>query len=476
MHPSELLFWGILSFLVGIAVASLGWSILALAGIAGIAGTCAVILNKSISPHRYIFIFFAFAFLGTSYFNAYLNFESYKQAIIFDKKISFSGIIFEAPRRFERYQYFDVRLLAPYAGKVRIISSPAIEFKYGDAIEAAGSIEAQDSPATPPISSFPEIKIIAEHRGFWLKGMLLEFKSRLVGRIIEFLPTNEGALLAGITLGDRSHITSDFKTQMATSGTTHLVALSGYNIAIIAIVVSQLFGNFVSRRKNFYLTNLLILAFVAMVGADPSVVRAALMAFLVLLAREVGRIYDIKNAIAVAGGIMVLVNPTSLVYDVGFQLSFASLLGIVYLSPAIATFFKLADDASSWKQNAITTLSAQLAVVPIVLNSFGKVSLLAIVANVLILEFMPLTMFFGFVLAGLANISSYVGFIVAKTVQPLLAYEVWVIQTFSAISIPIQIQFSLWVSLLYYVGLAFVCVAIKNGNMPSPQKGNDQKK
>ena len=200
------------------------------------------------------------------------------------------------------------------------------------------------------------------------------------------------------------------------------------------------------------------------------------MAFLVLLAREVGRIYDIKNAIAVAGGIMVLVNPTSLVYDVGFQLSFASLLGIVYLSPAIATFFKLADDASSWKQNAITTLSAQLAVVPIVLNSFGKVSLLAIVANVLILEFMPLTMFFGFVLAGLANISSYVGFIVAKTVQPLLAYEVWVIQTFSAISIPIQIQFSLWVSLLYYVGLAFVCVAIKNGNMPSPQKGNDQKK
>ncbi|MEK7507487.1 MAG: ComEC/Rec2 family competence protein [Patescibacteria group bacterium] len=466
MHPSEILFWGILSFLAGVAVASFGWSVFALAGIACIASISAIILKRNTYLARYIFLFFLFMFLGAFYFNAYLNFISYKQDIVFDRKIQFSGVILEEPRRYERYQFFDVRLREPYAGKIRIISSPALEFSYGDVIEATGTIENQESPETPPVSPFPEINIIARHQGFWLKELLLEFKSRLVGRIIEFLPTNEGALLSGITLGDRSHITSDFKAQMVVSGTTHIVALSGYNIAIIAIVVSKLFGKFVSRRRNFYLTNLLILAFVAMVGAEPSVVRAALMAFLVLLAREVGGIYDIKNAIAVAGGVMILANPTSLVYDVGFQLSFASLFGIVYLSPAISEFFGLDDDASSWKQNAVLTLSAQLAVVPIVLSSFGNVSLLAIAANVLILEFMPLTMFFGFVLAGLANISAYFGFIIAKAVQPLLAYEVLVIQTFSAISIPIQINFSLGVSILYYAGLALVCVAIKNRNKP----------
>ena len=456
-----------LSFLFGIAAASLEWSIFTLIGVLFLCGIIAIVFRQTekIVAVKYIFLFGAFVFLGAFYFNAYLNFKDYGQNIVFDKEISFSGIISDAPKRFERYQYFDVRLYTPYAGKIRIISSPALEFKYGDAIQAIGKVEPQDSPATPPTSPFPKVEITATHQGLWLKEKLLEFKSILTARIIEFLPTNEGALLSGITLGDRSHITSDFKDQMATSGTTHLVALSGYNIAIIAIVVTQIFGRFVSRRKNFYLTSILILLFVAMVGAEPSVVRAALMAFLVLFAREAGRIYDVKNAIAVAGGIMALANPTSLVYDVGFQLSFASLLGIVYLSPVITTLFKFKDTAWNWKQNAITTLSAQLAVLPIVLHSFGNVSLLAIAANVLILEFMPLTMFFGFVLAGVSQISTYFGFIIAKIVQPLLVYEVWVIQTFSAISIPIQINFSLTVSVAYYAVLALACVIIKNKNI-----------
>lgn len=467
MAPSEIVFWGILSFLLGITAASLEWSVFTLIGVLFLVGIIAIVFRQAekIVAVKYVLLFGTFAFLGIFYFNAYLNFKNYGQNIVFDKEISFSGIISDAPRRFERYQYFDIRLLAPYAGKIRIISSPAFEFKYGDAIQASGKVEPQDSPAAPPTSPFPKVEITATHQGFWLKEKLLELKSALTARIIEFLPTNEGALLSGITLGDRSRITSDFKAQMAGSGTTHLVALSGYNIAIIAIVVSQLFGSFMTRRKNFYFTNLLILAFVAMVGADPSVVRAALMAFLVLLAREAGRIYDVKNAIAVAAVAMTLANPTSLVYDVGFQLSFASLLGIVYLSPVITEFFKLKDTAWNWKQNAITTLSAQLAVLPIVLHSFGNISLLAIAANVMILEFMPLTMFFGFVLAGLSQISAYFGFIIAKVVQPLLTYEVWVIQAFSTISIPIQINFSFTISILYYATLALACVIIKNRNI-----------
>ncbi len=467
MSASEILFWGILSFLLGIAAASLGWSVIVFTGALIFIGTLAVFLAQRTSLAKFVVLFGIFTFLGAFYFNAYLNFRVSGQHIAFDNEISFSGMISEAPHQFEKYQYFDIRLSEPYGGSVRIITSPAIGFKYGDVIRAAGKIEQSDSPATPPVSSFPTIVVVAEHRGFWLKEKLLEFKADLVSHIVEFLPTDEGALLAGITFGDRSHITSDFKTQMAASGTTHLVALSGYNISIIAIVVTQIFGRFFSRRKNFYFTNLLILAFVAMVGAEPSVVRAALMAFLVLLAREIGRIYDIRNAIAVAGGVMVLANPTSLVYDVGFQLSFASLLGIVYLSPAIAAIFKLKDDTSSWKQNAITTLSAQLAVVPITLHSFGRVSILAIAANILILEFMPLTMFFGFVLAGLSQISSYAGFIVAKIVYLLLAYETWIIRTFSAISIPVQIEFSLATSLVYYAALALICRAIKDKSAPA---------
>ena len=159
---------------------------------------------------------------------------------------------------------------------------------------------------------------------------------------------------------------------------------------------------------------------------------------------------------------MVLINPRVLVFDVGFQLSFLALLGIVYLSPAIKKLFRLSEESGffSWRENFLTTLSAQLAVAPLLILSFGKFSPLSLLANVLILWIIPLTMSLGFILAAVGFISYYFSLIFSWFVNLFLAYELFVIRFFGQFNF-LQINYfsNLLVVVYYFILAVFIFYA-----------------
>ena len=175
-----------------------------------------------------------------------------------------------------------------------------------------------------------------------------------------------------------------------------------------------------------------------MVGGEASVVRAAIMGALALLAQHVGRPHEVMHLVVLTAVGMILINPTVTYYNLGFQLSFLSLVGIILLEPALRKMlnFKSGREESflSWKENGLTTISAQLAVLPVVLVNFDYFSITSILANVLILFSVPLTMFLGFLLAGLGSISIFLGYFAAKIVSVLLFYQIGVIKIFSYLS------------------------------------------
>ncbi len=254
---------------------------------------------------------------------------------------------------------------------------------------------------------------------------------------------------------------------MAASGTTHLVALSGYNIAIVVLLVAHALSRFFSRRATFYATALIILLFVLMVGAEASVVRAAIMGFLVLLARESGRIYSFRNALTLAAFLMVLFDPSVLVFNLGFQLSFLSLLGIVYLEPALRFLFQrnyrhgkpVQESFLAWRENASTTLAAQLAVLPLLVQAFNQASLSALFANVLILSVVPATMMAGFILGAVSLFSGALGYLLAFFVNILLLYQIWAIDLFARVRIPIHNIFGGFIGVaLYYIILIGIII------------------
>jgi competence protein ComEC len=270
------------------------------------------------------------------------------------------------------------------------------------------------------------------------------------------LPPEEATFLSGLTIGARGTLRDELKTAMQQSGTTHLVALSGYNITILAYVVMSILLLFSSRRVAFVIATLIIVCFVIMTGAEASVVRAAIVGFLVLVAREMGRGHSMRNIILCAGVMMVLLNPKILVFDVGFQLSFLALLGILYVRPALMMLFRISDASFlSWRDNLLTTLAAQLTTLPVLVINFGMFSPISLISNILILEFIPLTMALGFLTAFTSFISYHLSFILGLLTLIFLKIELWCIYTFARMSVPIEFKMS-----MVYVVLYFTCILL----------------
>ncbi len=462
MSISNIAFYGALSFLSGILSAGLDltaiWTVLffvAAVSVFVVAGKCA----------RSTALFLAFIFIfGIFYYGFFFNIKEAGQKIIFGEKTRFSGLVSKEPQLSEKFQRINLKLEPPLAGEISVIAPLSPEIRYGDAIEATGEIRPAVSRIQESVSFFPELKITGNYKGFWLKEKLIGFKKSVISQFKKFLPSDSAALLSGLTLGWRGDFTDEFKKEMSLSGTTHLVALSGYNITILVLVVAGIFGYWLSRRTTFWLTGLTIFLFILMVGAEASVVRAAIMGFLALVAKEAGRQYGMRNAIVLTAAIMVLADPGA-IFDAGFQLSFLSLMGIVYIGPAIKNFLQMEEDSESfisWRENAVTTLSAQLAVAPVLIQTFGNFSLTSILANILILEFVPVTMLLGFLLAFFGWIFYYSGFVVSFFENILLKYELWVIKLFAGWSMPVFSGTHSWIFFgIYYLAL-IVFVLHKN--------------
>ena len=425
MHLHDKAFFLALFFIIGIGAASVGVNVW-LALIVVLAFTSSGLFFD----RKYAIAFVLVTFLGFFYLNLYD--VLHKENIPFGEEITVSGTIFREPESGLKSEQLDVKLNKPYMGEVRVYTDPWVNFNYGDKVEITGEIE-KSPTGRLNIALSPDIKIIGSDTGGGIKASLFKLKESLVSNLNAVLPPQEAALMSGILFGERAEFTEEFKEAMKKSGTTHIVALSGYNVAIIGISLSAALGYFMSRRKAFYFSVLAVPAFVIMTGAQPSVVRAGIMGIIMLIAERQSRIYSFRNAVTLTALAMLIINPRLLAFDTGFQLSFAALLGIVYLYPFLKKHLKIPDEEGvlGWRRNLFQTLSAQLAVAPIILTSFGYFSPTALFANVLILEFVPLTMLFGFIASILGFVSFSLSLVIGWLTSILLGYEIFIINFFS---------------------------------------------
>lgn len=391
--------------------------------------------------------------------------------IPFGTRTHFTGAVVNDPVPSGGSQRITLELDAPLRGRILLVRPPYPLFAYGDRLTGEGVIERPEPAgyaaylAKERISGtvgFPLVERTGNGLGSPVRAFLFSVKHAVTDAFARLLPGPHAAFMSGLTVGERGEFTPEFKDALQRSGTTHLVALSGYNISIVVWVTMGFFLSFLGRRWSFVLATLVVVGFVLMTGAEASVVRAAIMGVLALVAREVGRSFDVRNAIALAGVLMVVANPKVLLFDVGFQLSFLALLGIVYLAPALRSALHCApgDGILMWRENLLTTVAAQCAVIPLLIVQFGGFSLTSIIANILVLSAVPLTMGIGFVLAAVSFLSYYLALVLGWVAWVLLAYEMCIIEFFARVSIPITPTLGWLGGILYYIGLvAFIVYA-----------------
>lgn len=308
--------------------------------------------------------------------------------------------------------------------------------------------------------SFAELERIKTGQGNSVLAGLLSFKQAFMGQLEQVIPEPQVGLGEGLLLGVKQALGEDIENNFRRTGIIHIVVLSGYNVMLVVTFFMLVFSFFLPPAKRAVAGIVAIVCFALLVGLSATVVRASIMASLLLFAQGLSRQYDVMRALFFAGAVMLLLNPYLLIYDIGFQLSFMATLGLLLITPHFESII-----VTDVKKVRITdffysTLATQIAVLPLLLYHIGEVSVVAILVNVLVLPVVPFAMLLTFVTGLIAFVSlplaAMVGFVANISLAYILCIAQWFARLpFAAVEIP---QFTpLGMVLLYGViaGLLF---------------------
>ena len=386
------------------------------------------------------------------------------------QKVDFSGEIVDEPDVRENNQKLEVIAQNKQEKtEVLITTDFSQDFKYGDKINFSGKLQKPENFITDQgkefdyvnylekdgilyVMSYPKIEIISSGNGNFLKNALFSIKEKFLEKVNFAIPQPENLFMGGLILGEKASFDQAMTQSFINTGTIHIVALSGYNVTIVAEWIMKLFA-FLPKNFGIGAGIFAILFFILMTGASSTAIRAGIMATLALFARATGRNYDIARALILAGVVMIVFNPLLLAYDVSFQLSFMATVAVIFLSPKIEKYFLWVTKRFQLRDIISVTTAAYIFVLPFILYKMGNLSFVALPANILILPFIPFTMILGFV-TGFAGLLWYVLAVpVGYASYIFLHYELGVISflshlPFAALYMP---NFPLFLTLLIYI-------------------------
>jgi competence protein ComEC len=359
------------------------------------------------------------------------------------------------------------------SGKVLMTAAIAPRYEYGDLLEVRGDLD--EPPVFPDfnyrdyllrqgivsIVSHPKVSVVEHDQGSAWRAGLIDVRERLSGALSDVLPEPHASLAAGILFGSRSRIPDELRDDMRTTGTSHLVAVSGQNVTIVAAMLIAALAWVIGRRQAAFVSLAAIAGYAVLVGGQPSVVRAAAMGAVYIVAIVSGRQNTGWAALGLVAAIMTAIEPR-VIDEISFQLSFAATLGLTTLAGPLreqveslvarwpaAAGFPLTRPMS---ELASVTVAAILFTLPITALNFGQVSLAAPVANVFVVPaFLAVAATAGVAavlgLIGLGSVGTWIAW-------PAAEYMVQSVRLFASVpGASMDFGVPLWIAIVWYAVL-----------------------
>ncbi|MFN8414159.1 MAG: ComEC/Rec2 family competence protein [Anaerolineales bacterium] len=492
------LLWISLSFIAGIVLASLvslsafSWLLLVALSILFSALLIIFVIPRiqSLNVQTISFVILPAILLGAwRYQIAQPNIDAFHVAFYNDRayEVLVTGTLDEAPDYRDSYTNLKLQVEAvdtgsgnlPVSGLILVRVAKNEIYNYGERIRVRGQLKTppendvfsyRDYLAREGIHSYmsqAEVTRLPGNVGKFYYSAMYALKDKLVTNTYRLFNDPEASLLSGILFGVDTGLTQELQNAFKNTGTAHIIAISGFNIAIIAGIFFSIFKRIFGERYGAAFAILGIFFYTLLVGADAAVVRAAFMGSISLLARQLGRRNDGMNALASVALIMSIINPLVL-WDVGFQLSFFATLGLILYAEPFSVFtsnlfskFLKGDNRALiniFNDNVVLTFAAQLTTIPLMAYHFKRISLVSLIANPFILPVQPAVM----VLSGLAVFTSLlifpIGQLLAWISWPFSAYTIRMVELFNRV--PHGTIFlgdsPIWVVIGFYVALLTV--------------------
>lgn len=366
------------------------------------------------------------------------------------------------------------QLILGYQKTNILVQTPRFpQFSYGDILKVTGTLE---NPAgIKPFNGFDygDYLLKKDIRGLLRNPDKIEkvgsdgnpitkkiyaLGDKFNNSINQVLAEPYAALQIGLLFGNKTDIPDSLMSAFSRTGTTHIVAVSGYNVTIIITAISLILARF-SRRLAFFGTIFSIIFFVILTGAGASVLRAGLLAGLAAWAKISGRRPYYPLLILLVAFILTLFNPYILKNDISFQLSFLAFIGLMMIAPIFEQARLLATWPATIRIAFAQTIGAQILVLPILFYNFGILSLVAPLANILILPLVPAAMFLGIIAGSAGLIWDRLGYLAGLIAWLPLKYIIIVEQFLSGLpwaAVSVKVTSWWWIP-LYYL-LVILCL------------------
>ncbi|MCF8278038.1 MAG: ComEC family competence protein [Flavobacteriales bacterium] len=342
--------------------------------------------------------------------------------------------------------------------------SASKQIKYGDELLLRTNIQEVEALGNPNEFNYPRYLRFhyISHRGYvqssdwkWLSagnpsiyGWFLDLRSILIGKLKEAgLQGNELSVASALILGFRAELDRELMNAYAGAGATHVLAVSGLHVGIVYIILSKLLL-FMDRYRNGRILKTVLLVFLlfsyaALTGFSPSVARAATMFSFVAIGKAMNRDSNIFNTLAVSVFGLVLYDPM-IVMQVGFQLSYAAVIGIVLIQPKLVELIVFENRILDWAWSiTCVSVAAQIGTFPLGLLYFHQFPILFPISNLLVIPAATLILYLGFSL-----------FVVCLWQQALLLFG-WFLKTV----ISILNQVVVWIEQIPYSVLSGIDIS-----------------
>lgn len=324
--------------------------------------------------------------------------------------VNITGQVLQQPKAIYETQFISLN-----GYKVVLLGSKP-QVSYGDKVELTGIYKDGQIYAT---------KFNVDTTNFFL------FKLR--ANLLEFfrknMPEPNASLVIGMVLGVKNHSDREFLNKLRSTGTTHVVVASGMNVVLISFFFLEICLLFIHRRRALTVAILGIWFYVAIAGFEAPLVRAATMTTLTLGAATAGKIAHTLRVLTITGVVMLIINPLWLT-DLGFQLSFLATLGLVFFESKVSKSIQRIPQI--FRSSLSTSLSAQIGVAPLLLITFGFISLSGLLVNPLVLWTVPYITIGGMVSGLVGIVSEPLGRLVLILVYPFTWWFTFIINTFSS--------------------------------------------
>lgn len=353
-------------------------------------------------------------------------------------KQDFEGVIVADPDVRQTSQLLTVQPDG-FSERVLVTTTLTSTFLYGDRVWVRGRVGVPepfngfDYPGflaraqIYTVIKYPKVITLHGGEGNAAMRVLLSVKRWVVDTVHARLPGENGDLLLGMLIGHKRGLPADALQDFVRTGTSHILAVSGFNVSVFVVWLSGL-AAWVGRRRQLVLSAVCVLCFAVISGLSAAVIRATCMGLLLLLSTGFGRVYIPSVAVVTAAACMVLQNPRILYWDVGFQLSAAATLGIVWGMDIVAALSERFPRSGLFLKLAGVTLCAIVATTPIALWHFGQLSTVALVANMAVLPVVEFTMALG-MLALLPVVGSGFAYVAGQ----VLTVVRWVIEQLASL-------------------------------------------